>query len=129
MEDQDYANRRRFSRQPLSATVRVSSIDPEIEPGSGRSVFRTSQEASVDFSRGGLALRTQDPLIPGRRILIEFERPDGRNLEAVGRVAWTRLDPRRRGEQWIGVGVEFLGGDVAEIADLEFKATGRRRTG
>ena len=113
------ANRRRYPRRPLSSTVRISTIDPELDPDSGRSFFRTSHETSVDFSRGGLALRTRDPMRPGRRVLIEVGGADGDPIEAVGRVAWVRVDPRNTGEAWIGVGVEFLGGQASAISQLD----------
>ena len=117
--EQEAGNRRRFRRRPMSSTVRVSTIDPELDPASGRSFFRTSHETSVDFSRGGLSLRTRDPMRTGRRVLIEVDGPKGRSIEAVGRVAWVRLDPRNQGEAWIGVGVEFLGGELAALSQLD----------
>lgn len=117
--EQEVGNRRRYRRRPMSSTVRISTIDPELDPASGRSYFRTSHEASVDFSRGGLSLRTRDPMRTGRRILIEVDGPDGHSVEAVGRVAWVRLDPRNQGEPWIGVGVEFLGGEAAALSQLD----------
>jgi hypothetical protein len=116
---QSDANRRRYRRHPLASAVRVSTIDSEFDPASGRSYFRTSHETSVDFSRGGLSLRTGDPMRPGRRVLIEVADPDGETIEAVGRVAWVRVDPRNEGAQWIGVGVEFLGGQASAISRLD----------
>ena len=118
-ETQSDANRRRHQRRPLASTVRISTIDPEFDPASGRSHFRTSHETSVDFSRGGLSLRTRDPMRPGRRVLIEVGSPDGETFEAVGRVAWVRVDPRNEGKQWIGIGVEFLGGQASAISRLD----------
>lgn len=118
-DTQEPGNRRRFRRRRLASMVRISTIDPELDPGSGRSFFRSSHETSVDFSRGGLALRTQDPMRPGRRILIEVDGPDGNTVETVGRVAWVRVDPRNQGEQWIGVGVEFLGGQAGALSHLD----------
>lgn len=118
-QGQEIGNRRRFQRRPMRSTVRISTIDPDLDPASGRSFFRTSHETSVDFSRGGLSLRTRDPMRTGRRVLIEVDGPDGRRAEAVGRVAWVRLDPHNRGEAWIGVGVEFLGGEVASLSQID----------
>ena len=117
--EQDAGNRRRFRRRPMRSTVRISTIDPELDPSSGRSYFRTSHETSVDFSRGGLSLRTRDPMRTGRRVLIEVDGPDGRKVEAVGRVAWVRLDPHNRGEAWIGVGVELLGGESTALSLID----------
>ena len=121
------AIRRRHERRPFTTSVRVSTIDPELDPASGRSFFRTSQERSVDISAGGLALRTEDPLVPGRRVLIEVDTPDGELIEAVGRVAWARLDPHRRGERWVGIGVEFLGGDRSELIRLATESAAKER--
>ena len=112
-------NRRRFRRRPMRSLVRISTIDPELDPESGRFFFRTSHETSADFSLGGLSLRTQDPMRTGRRVLIEVDGPDGGAIEAVGRIAWVRVDPRNRGEGWIGVGVEFLGGQTHALSKLD----------
>lgn len=120
-------NRRRFRRRPMASMVRISTIEPELDPASGRSCFRSSRETSVDFSRGGLALRTQDPMRPGRRLLIEVDAPDGETIETVGRVAWVRVDPRAQGEQWIGVGVEFLGGQSGALSRLDALLEDARR--
>ena len=116
---QHTGNRRRYRRRPMHGVVRISTIDPELDPESGRFFFRTSHETSVDFSLGGLALRTQDPMRTGRRVLVEVDNPDGGAVEAVGRIAWVRVDPRNRGEGWIGVGVEFLGGQSGALAQLD----------
>ena len=56
---------------------------------------------------------------PGRRVLVEVGGLEGDIIEAVGRVAWVRVDPRSEGEQWIGVGVEFLGGQASAISQLD----------
>jgi hypothetical protein len=64
--------------------------------------------------------RTAEPLTPGRRVLLELELPDGRPLEAIGRVAWTRrvLAPRERDSE-AGIGIEFLGGPSDQFSLLE----------
>lgn len=120
---EDPSNRRRFARRPMQSTIRISTIDPELDPGSGRSFFRSSEEVSINISRGGVALRTQDPMHPGRRLLLEVDDAEGNPIEAVGRVAWVRVDPRNDGERWIGVGVEFLGGQTRVLSRLEAQRT------
>ncbi len=111
--------RRRFERRPIENRVRISTIDPERDPITGRMFFRSSEETGVNFSRGGVALRTRDPMHAGHRILVEVEDQDGRPIEAVGRVAWVRIDPERAKEGWIGVGIEFLGGQTRELSRLD----------
>ena len=56
-------------------------------------------------------MRTSEGFEPGRRLLLEFDLPDGHQLEALGRVAWTKRDLAReepRSEE--GIGIEFMGG-------------------
>ncbi len=118
-ESRHLSNRRRYRRRPMTSTVRISTIDSELDPASGRCFFRTSHETSVNFSRGGLALRTQDPMVPGRRVLVEVDGPTGDPVEAVGRIAWVRVDPGNEGKGSIGVGVEFLGGQAGALSQLD----------
>ena len=56
-------------------------------------------------------LLTQDALVPGRRVLLGFELPDGASFETVGRVAWSRTVVMPEGRVESGCGVEFLEGD------------------
>jgi len=112
---------RRHPRVPVTLAVRVSTIDPEVDPRTGRPCFRASREVCANLSRGGLFLRTAEPIAPGRRVLVELHFPDGSPLEAVGRVAWTRRvlggDAAHRPQ--IGVGVEFLGASPDQLDALE----------
>ncbi|MEN8181764.1 MAG: PilZ domain-containing protein [Myxococcota bacterium] len=80
MFDDNQPNRRHH-RVDLRLPVRVSSIDPEPSP-TGRS-FRASREICANLSLGGLGLLTRDPLVPGRRVLLELELPDGGALETI----------------------------------------------
>lgn len=104
-----FSPQRRHPRVPVALPVRVSTIDPEIDPRSGRPCFRASRELCVNLSRGGLFITTAEPIAPGRRVLVEMHFPDGSPLEAVGRVAWSKRvlggaeEPPRD-----GIGVEFL---------------------
>jgi hypothetical protein len=120
---EDPQERRRHPRVPLALSIRVSSIDPETDPWTGRPFFRSSQEICGNLSRGGAFIRTREPFAAGRRLLLELELPDGRPVEAVGRVAWTRvvLRPAGADDDATGVGIEFLGGvpdDLARLAEL-----------
>jgi Tfp pilus assembly protein PilZ len=100
--------------------VRISTIEPERDPWTGRPFFRASQETCANVSRGGAYVQTTEPLSPGRRILLEITLPDGRPIEAIGRIAWSKrvLTPRERDVQ-AGVGIEFLGGAAEHFAALE----------
>ena len=115
-----HSGRRRHKRIDATIPVRISTIEPERDPWNGRPFFRASQETCANVSRGGAFVRTAEPLAPGRRVLLEFELPDGRPLEAIGRVAWTRrvLAPLERDNE-AGIGIEFLGGPSDQFSALE----------
>ena len=105
------APERRFLRVPVEMSIRLSTIDPEPDPRTGRPFFRASREVCANLSEGGAYIRTGEPLSPGRRVLLEIPLPQGGMIEAVGRVAWSRkvLDPNGRAAG-SGVGVEFIAG-------------------
>jgi Tfp pilus assembly protein PilZ len=65
-------------------------------------------------------VRTSEPLAPGRRILIELALPNGRPVEAIGRVAWSKrlVEPQDDADE-AGIGVEFLGGAPDQFAELD----------
>jgi Tfp pilus assembly protein PilZ len=115
---------RRHQRVKASIDVRISTIEPERDPWTGRPFFRALHETCVNLSRGGAFVRTTEPLRPGRRLLVELQLPNGKPLETIGRVAWTRhtLEPgataqeRRKGA---GIGVEFLGGASNQFRALD----------
>ena len=100
--------------------VRISTIEPERDPWTGRPFFRASQETCANVSRGGAYVQTGEPLSPGRRILLEITLPDGQPVEAIGRIAWSKrvLTPRERDIQ-AGIGIEFLGGAAEQFSALE----------
>lgn len=112
------ANLRRYKRLEIRAPIRMSTIDPESDPVTGRSFFRTITETCANLSRGGAYVRTPDPLTPGRRVLLEIDVPGDRPIEAIGRVAWTRI-PERPGSAEGGQGIQFLGGTPEHLARLE----------
>ncbi len=102
---------RRHQRVPVEMSVRLTTIDPEPDPRTGRPFFRASRELCANISAGGAFIRTADPLSPGRRVLVEIEMPQGESIEAVGRVAWSRAIIGAGGRiEGSGAGVEFLGG-------------------
>ena len=113
-------NRRRYHRFTLALPVRISTIDAETDPYTGRQFFRLSREWCGNVSRGGVFVRTPEPLAPGRRVLLEVSLPDGTPLEATGRVAWARRVLAPPGEHAeAGVGIEFLGATTTGLEALE----------
>ncbi len=124
-------------RVTTSVSVRVSTVDPEIDPTTGRSFFRSVEETTANLSRGGAFVRSWEPLAAGRRVLVEIELYEGLSIQLEGRVAWTRREVRPAesdaagGVEPTGYGVEFLGGSSFEIAMLDRFLTGlesRERT-
>jgi uncharacterized protein (TIGR02266 family) len=112
--------RRRHPRVPVELPVRLSTIDPQIDPRTGRPYFRASREICANLSRGGLFIRTRDPISPGRRVLIELHLPDGQPVEAVGRIAWSkRVLAPAGGAEDDGVGIEILGAPGEQLEALE----------
>jgi uncharacterized protein (TIGR02266 family) len=110
---------RRHRRVAVALPVRISTIDPETDPSTGRPFFRATREVCANLSRGGLFIKTNEPPSPGRRVLLELHLPDGRPLEAVGRVAWSKVLVGPHGESRAkGVGVEFLGAPPEQLAAL-----------
>ena len=116
----DEHQQRRHPRFETALNVTLSSIDPESDTRSGRPFFRSVQETCSNLSRGGASVRTWEGFERGRRLLLEFELPDGHQLEALGRVAWTqralKFDGQPSGE---GIGIEFMGGIAAQWKALD----------
>jgi len=112
--------KRRYERIAAGIAVRISSIEPERDPWTGRPFFRSLQETCENVSRGGVFVKTAEPFDPGRRLLVEIKLPTGQPLEAIGRVAWVKrtvsANPR---ENQAGVGIEFLGGASEHFEALE----------
>ena len=121
--------KRRDSRVPVRVPVRISTLDAETDPGSGRRYFRASQEICTNLSRGGVFIRTADPLEPGRRLLVELELPDGRPFEAIGRVAWAKQPLGSEDAEPRGVGVQFLGSAPGQFTTLEAYLKSKRGRG
>jgi Tfp pilus assembly protein PilZ len=112
--------KRRYERIASGIAVRISSIEPERDPWTGRPFFRSLQETCENVSRGGVFVKTAEPFDPGRRLLVEIKLPTGQPLEAIGRVAWVKravsANPR---ENVSGVGIEFLGAASEHFEALE----------
>lgn len=122
------SSRRNHERIPACLPVRISTIDPETDPWTGKPFFRSSREWSINVSRGGLFVRTQEPILPGQRVLLELSLPGGRTIEAVGRVAWARRVMRVGTEEDdAGVGLQFVGTTAEEMDTLETWVRGRER--
>ena len=106
-------------RVPVRVPARISTIDAERDPGSGRRYFRASHEVCLNVSRGGVFIRTSDPLEPGRRLVVELDLPDGNRFQAVGRVAWVTRRLGKDEPSQRGVGVQFLRGRADQFSALE----------
>jgi len=120
MADESDDIRRRHPRIDARIPVRISTIEAERDPWTGRPYFRSSQETCANLSRGGAFVRTGELLEPGRRVLLEISLPNGNQVEAIGRVAWTKRSLEKRGPELdTGVGIEFLGGASSQLAALE----------
>ncbi len=117
---QEYRGQRRHDRVAAEFAIRISTIEPERDQWTGRPFFRASLETCANVSRGGAFVPTADPLPPGCRLLVEISLPNGREIEAIGRVAWSKrvLAPRDRDSHG-GIGVEFLGGAPDQFSALE----------
>jgi hypothetical protein len=119
MDDDPADRRRRHRRVSTALPVRVSTIEADRDPWTGRPFFRSSQETCANLSRGGAFVRTGELLEPGRRVLLEISLPNGSQVEAIGRVAWTKRTLERRGAELdTGIGVEFLGGASSALSAL-----------
>ena len=114
-------HRRRFERVRADIPVRISTIEPDLDPLTGRRYFRASQERCANLSRGGMFVHTHELLDPGRRVLVELSLPDGEQVEAIGRVAWTQYTMRNGSSKGLdcGVGIEFLGGVTEQLSALD----------
>jgi uncharacterized protein (TIGR02266 family) len=113
------SKQRRHRRIAVHMPVRISTIDPETDPRTGRPYFRATREYCANLSRGGAFIRTADPLSPGRRVLVEIHMPEGEPIEAIGRVAWSKTVLTTTGDaEDSGVGVEFLGSSGDQLAVL-----------
>ena len=90
MKTVDPSERRRYRRVPVTLPVRVSTVDPEYDPGTGDPCFQVSEAVCLNVSRGGALIQTEDNVNSGKRLLLELELADGRQAELMGRVVWAK---------------------------------------
>ncbi len=106
-------------RVPVRVPARISTIDAERDPGSGGRYFRASHEVCLNLSRGGVFIRTSDPLELGHRLVVELDLPDGNRFQAIGRVAWVTKRLGKEEPSQRGVGVQFVRGRADQFSALE----------
>ena len=112
----------RFRRVGARMSIRISTIDAERDPESGVAYFQTSDEYSANVSRGGAFIVTPESFRVGSRLMLDIEIPGGSTLQAIGRVAWTRIaigNDEPSPSERPGVGIEFTGGRTDDFAELE----------
>lgn len=110
----------RHRRREVRLPVRFSSIESELDPETGRPFFLSAEEVCGDLSRGGAFVITGEPPRPGTRLLVELELAEGEAVQAVARVAWSRVRLPSEGPRvQTGFGIEFLGGARPHLAAIE----------
>jgi hypothetical protein len=115
------AGLQRYPRIAMAVPVRISTVDPESDPNTGKPFFRSTEETTANLSHGGAYLRSWEPLEQGRRVVVAIDLPSGEELQLTGRVVWTRRELRRqiRDIESTGYGVEFLAGANHELDVLD----------
>lgn len=112
----------KFPRHATCVAVRISTVDPEIDPDSGEPFFRSTEATTANLSRGGVFVHSWEPLAAGRRVIVALDLPAGGELSLFGQVAWTRrrLESGRAGSlEAPGYGIEFVGVTRAEQAAIQ----------
>jgi len=112
----------RYPRIAMSVPVRISTVDPEVDPDTGKLFFRSVEETTANLSHGGAYLRSWEPLEAGRRVVVAIDLSSGEEVQLTGRVIWTRreLRPvRTRDIEATGYGIEFFGLSSRELASLD----------
>ena len=67
---------------------------------------------TLDVGKGGLAIRTMNPLTPGTAVALKFRLPNAEDdIEAGGRVAWS--------DRKVGMGVQFERVDPSDQAAID----------
>ncbi|MAG32781.1 MAG: hypothetical protein CL908_18020 [Deltaproteobacteria bacterium] len=119
---QEEAGPQRFARIATAVRVRVSTVDPETGPNDGKLFFRSCEETTANLSRGGVFVRSWEPLAAGRRVVVAIQLPGQGELQLVGQVAWTRRELTSTALGRVespGYGIEFAGGSNAELITLD----------
>lgn len=112
----------KFPRQATCVPVRISTVDPEVDPDSGIPFFRSTEATTANLSRGGVFVHSWEPLAAGRRVIVALDLPAGGELQLVGCVVWTRRQLSSRAGSPVeapGYGIEFDGGNRAEQAAIQ----------
>jgi len=112
----------RFERVATAVPVRISTVDPETDPTTGKTFFRSAEETTANLSMGGAYLRSWEPLGAGRRVILTIESPDAEELQLTARVVWTRRELRPSSTDTLeapGYGVEFHDLSNRDLACLD----------
>ena len=112
----------RDPRVRAALDVRISTVEPEIDIRTGNPFFRSAEETTVDFSRGGIRVHSWEPLAAGTRVIIEVEEPGGGTLQLLAIIAWTRreLRPNQGGAlEQPGYGISFSKASKTDLARLD----------
>jgi hypothetical protein len=120
-------------RVDVRVPIRISTIDPEKDPETGKLYFFTAEEYSSNISRSGAFITTPEPIDPGRRVLVEIDIPSGSSIQTIGRVVWNRIAPvsaETPAKSRPGIGIQFIGGrpDLLNELDRYLNSKTRRHT-
>lgn len=121
----------RHQRVATAVPVRISTVDPETDPDTGKLFFRSAEETTANLSRGGAFLRSWEPLEAGRRVIVSIDVPSGGELQLAARVVWTRRELRRTKSDDLdapGYGLEFFGSSSTELDRLDQILSGLQPT-
>ena len=111
----------KFPRVATTVPMRITTVDAEIDPHSGKTFFRSAEETTANLSKGGAYVRSWEPLAVGCRVVITITVAGTRDLQLAGQVAWTRRAVKPGGRDGIqppGYGIEFKGSETAELRAL-----------
>ena len=114
--------KQRYPRVATSVPVRITTVDPECDPITGKPFFRSAEETTANLSRGGAYLRSWEPLSAGRRVIVAIDLPSGEELQLTARVVWTRRQLRpAKGDKLEapGYGLEFDGTSPRDLTRLD----------
>ena len=114
------SSERRHPRVAVRLDARISSIDSELDAGTGQSYFRCSSDECTMLSDGGAFVQSDETLPPGRRVVLEITLPgESAPVEALGRIAWSRarLTPEGISDD-SGMGIEFLSDSTEHLSRI-----------
>lgn len=112
----------KFPRQATCVPVRISTVDPELDPDTGIPFFRATEATTANLSRGGVFVHSWEPLASGRRVIVALDLPAGGEIQLVGQVVWTRrkLTLKDAGPvETPGYGIEFVAQSRGEQAAIQ----------